>query len=72
MRNLYQKGDRRQAAAAVNDDLIDAIAICGPVAHCRAKLAEWRVHGVGNALMNMPVGVPPEVGEHLLHAMAPA
>lgn len=72
VRDLYQKGDRQQAAAAVSDELIDAIAICGPPAHCRTKVAEWRAHGVGNALMNMPAGVPYEVGEQLLRAMAPA
>ena len=72
VRDLYQKGERQQAAAAVSDELIDAIAICGPQAHCREKLTEWRAHGVGNALMNMPVGVPFEVGEQLLRAMAPA
>ena len=72
VRDLYLKGDRQQASAAVSDDLIDAIAICGPPAHCREKLAEWRRHGVGNALMNLPAGVPFEVGEQLLRAMAPA
>jgi F420-dependent oxidoreductase-like protein len=69
---LYQQGDRRAAAAAVSDELIDAIAICGPPAHCREKLAEWRACGVGTALMNLPTGVPPEVTEQLLRAMAPA
>ena len=72
VRDLYQKGERQQAAAAVSDTLIDAIAICGPAAQCRERLAEWRAHGVDQALMNMPVGVPVEVGEQLLRAMAPA
>ena len=47
VRELYNTGDRRQAAAAVSDELIDAIAICGPPAHCREQLADWRRHGVG-------------------------
>jgi alkanesulfonate monooxygenase SsuD/methylene tetrahydromethanopterin reductase-like flavin-dependent oxidoreductase (luciferase family) len=34
VRDLYHKGDRKQAAAAVRDELIDAIAICGPPVHC--------------------------------------
>ena len=42
MRDLYNAGDRKQAAAAVSDELIDAIAICGPPEHCREQLAEWR------------------------------
>lgn len=72
VRDLYNKGDRAAAAAAVSDDLIDAIAICGPPAHCREKLAEWRACGVGTALMNLPQGVPYEVAEQLLRTMAPA
>ncbi|MFN8543651.1 MAG: LLM class flavin-dependent oxidoreductase [Candidatus Binatia bacterium] len=72
VRDLYAKGDRRQAAAAVSDDLIDAIAICGPAAHCRERLQEWRAHGVTTALMNLPTGVPLEVTEQLLRAMAPS
>ena len=72
VRDLYQKAERQRAAAAVSDDLIDAIAICGSPAHCREKLAEWRAHGVANALMNMPVNAPPEVGEMMLRIMAPS
>ena len=71
VRELYNSGDRRQAAAAVSDDLIDAIAICGPAAHCRDKLAEWRAHGMGAALLNLPTGVPPEVTEQVLRDLAP-
>jgi len=70
VRQLYNSGDRRQAAAAVSDDLIDAIAICGPAAHCREKLAEWRHHGMGMALLNLPTGVPPEVTERVLRDLA--
>ena len=33
VRDLYNAGERKQAAAAVSDELIDAIAICGPPAH---------------------------------------
>jgi alkanesulfonate monooxygenase SsuD/methylene tetrahydromethanopterin reductase-like flavin-dependent oxidoreductase (luciferase family) len=72
VRELYDAGDRKQAAAAVSDDLIDAIAICGPPAHCREQLADWRRHGVGLALMNLPTGAPFELAEMLLRTMAPA
>ena len=71
VRELYQKGDRRQASAAVSDELIDAIAICGPPAFCRERLADWRKHGMGTALLNLPTGMPPEVTEELLRTMAP-
>jgi F420-dependent oxidoreductase-like protein len=71
VRALYQAGDRRQAAAAVADELVDAIAICGPAAWCRERLAEWRRHGVGMPLVTLPVGVPAEVTEQLLRTIAP-
>ena len=71
VRDLYNAGKRKEAAAAVADDLIDAIAICGPADACRAKLAEWRAAGVGSALMNLPTGAPFELAEQLLRTMAP-
>jgi alkanesulfonate monooxygenase SsuD/methylene tetrahydromethanopterin reductase-like flavin-dependent oxidoreductase (luciferase family) len=72
VRDLYNAGDRKQAAAAVSDELVDAIAICGTPEHCREQLGEWRRHGVGLALMNLPTGAPFEMAEMLLRSMAPA
>jgi F420-dependent oxidoreductase-like protein len=71
VRELYNNGQRKEASAAVSDALIDAIAICGPVDHCKEKLAEWRAHGVDSALLNLPTNVPPELTENFLQQMAP-
>jgi F420-dependent oxidoreductase-like protein len=71
VRDLYGARRRQEAAAAVSDDLIDAIAICGPPEHCREQLAEWGRHGVGTALLTLPQGVPFEVTEQLVRAVAP-
>jgi alkanesulfonate monooxygenase SsuD/methylene tetrahydromethanopterin reductase-like flavin-dependent oxidoreductase (luciferase family) len=71
VRELYNSGDRQQAAAAVSDDLIDAIAICGPAAQCREKLVEWRRNGLGTALVNLPTGAPMELVEQFLRELAP-
>lgn len=71
VKQLYESGDRRKAAAAVSDELVDAIAICGPPGHCREKLAEWAEAGVGSALVNLPTGVPFEAIEPMLRAIAP-
>jgi alkanesulfonate monooxygenase SsuD/methylene tetrahydromethanopterin reductase-like flavin-dependent oxidoreductase (luciferase family) len=71
VRRLYEEGDRQQAAAAVSDELIDSIAICGPAEHCREKLAEWRQNGLGTALVNLPTGAPVEVTEQFLRTLAP-
>src|SRR5262249_12249131 len=72
VRDLYNTGDRKQAAAAVSDALVDAIAICGPPAACRERLADWRRHGVGLAVVNLPTGAPFELAGMLLRTMAPA
>lgn len=71
VRDLYTSGQRREATEAVSDELIDAIAICGPAAHCREQLQEWHRHGVGSALLNLPTGVPTEMVEQLLKDVAP-
>jgi F420-dependent oxidoreductase-like protein len=70
VRELYNAGDRKKAAAAVSDDLIDAIAICGTPEHCREKLAEWTENGMGMALVNLPTGAPYELIEQMLRAIA--
>jgi len=71
VRELYNSGKRREATEAVSDELIDAIAICGPAAYCREQLQEWHRHGVGAALINLPTGVPGEMVEQLLRDVAP-
>jgi F420-dependent oxidoreductase-like protein len=71
VRDLYNSGQRREASEAVSDELIDAIAICGPAAHCREQLQEWHRHGVDAALINLPPGVPAEMVEQLLRDVAP-
>ena len=70
VRELYNSGKRKEAAAAVADDLVDSVAICGPLDHCKAKAKEWRAAGAGTLLMNLPTGAPAEVVEQLLRAMA--
>ncbi len=72
VRDLYNEGDRKKAAAAVSDDLVDAIAICGSPEHCREKLAEWGSNGMGLGLVNLPQGAPYEMIEGALKAVAPA
>src|SRR4029079_19697655 len=47
--DLYNCGRRMEAIAAVSDELIDQIAICGPREQCREKHAEWRSYGLGTA-----------------------
>ncbi len=69
---VYNGPDRGQASDAVSDELIDAIAICGPAQHCREKLAEWRTYGLGTAILGLPTQAPPEYTEQFLKDLAPA
>lgn len=69
VRDLYNAGNRKEAAAAVSDELIDSIAICGSVDHCRDKMDEWAANGVGTFLMNLPTGVPVEMVEGVLRQL---
>lgn len=71
VRQLYMEGRRQEATAAVADELVDAIGICGPPEYCREQLREWQKEGVGAFLMNLPTGVPFEVTEQLIRVMAP-
>jgi len=71
VRELYNTGKRREASEAVSDELIDAIAICGPGVHCREQLQEWHHNGVDLALINLPTGMPGEMTEMFLRELAP-
>lgn len=70
VRDLYNSGKRKEASAAVSDELIDSIAICGPPQYCRERMDAWAANGVGTFLMNLPTGVPGEMIEQLLKQMA--
>ncbi len=44
--DLWSKGDRGGAAAAVPDDVVDELVVHGSPAECRARVAEWQAVGV--------------------------
>ncbi|MBA2349652.1 MAG: LLM class F420-dependent oxidoreductase [Solirubrobacterales bacterium] len=47
VQDLYLDGKKDEAAAAVPDELIDAISLCGPKEHVRERIAAYREAGVG-------------------------
>ncbi len=47
VQDLYLEGKKDEAAAAIPDDLIDAIALCGPREHVRDRIAAYKDAGVG-------------------------
>ena len=53
IRQLWQSGRRRDAIRAVTDELVDAIAICGPLERCRDRLDE--MYALGATLPIVPI-----------------
>ena len=47
VQDLYLDGKKDEAMAAIPDELIDTVAICGPPEHVRERLAAYRDAGVG-------------------------
>jgi F420-dependent oxidoreductase-like protein len=47
IQDLYLEGKREEAMAAIPDELIDTVSLCGPHDHVRERLAVYRDAGVG-------------------------
>ena len=54
VQDLYLDGKKDEAMAALPDELIDMVAICGPADHVRERIAAYREAGVGT------LGVSPD------------
>jgi F420-dependent oxidoreductase-like protein len=54
VRELWQAGRRKDAMAALDDEMVDSIAICGSLEHCRARLDEMRDFGATLPLVSIP------------------
>jgi F420-dependent oxidoreductase-like protein len=51
VQELYLAGRKDEAAAALPDELIDTVTLCGPAAHVRERLAVYRDAGVGTLIV---------------------
>ena len=51
MQDLYLDGKREEAGAALPDELIDLVTLCGPKDHVRERLAVYRDAGVGTLMI---------------------
>jgi alkanesulfonate monooxygenase SsuD/methylene tetrahydromethanopterin reductase-like flavin-dependent oxidoreductase (luciferase family) len=51
VQSLYLDGKKEEAAAALPDELIDLITLCGPKEHVRDRLAAFRDAGVGTLII---------------------
>ena len=46
IQDLYLGGSKAEAEAAVPDELVDEVALCGPRERIRERLADWKTSGV--------------------------
>ncbi len=51
IQDLYLDGKREEAGAALPDELIDLVTLCGPKDHVRERLAVYRDAGVGTLMV---------------------
>lgn len=69
---LYRdRATRRQAVDAVSEGMIEALTISGDPRHCVEELRRRRSFGIDLPILNLPTGVPWEVMEQFIRAMAP-
>lgn len=69
---LYRnKATRAEAALAVPDHMLDALAITGDPGSCVAELRRRRAFGIELPILNLPTGAPWEIHEAYIRAMAP-
>jgi alkanesulfonate monooxygenase SsuD/methylene tetrahydromethanopterin reductase-like flavin-dependent oxidoreductase (luciferase family) len=69
---LYRnRQTRAEAAAAVPDALLEALAITGDPAECVTELERRRQFGIDLPILNLPTKAPWEIVEGFIRAMAP-
>ena len=71
VRRAWSEGDRRRAAAAITDDMIDHITAIGTPDECRRKLARFRAAGVDLPIVAFPHGADRQMMLNTLEALAP-
>lgn len=54
VRDLWQAGRRKDAMASIPDAMIDSVAICGSIEHCRNRLNEMSAIGATLPLIPIP------------------
>jgi F420-dependent oxidoreductase-like protein len=69
VQNLYLEGKKDEAAAALPPELIDKVAICGPIEKARERMELYREAGVGT-LITTPMAPDADGRSKMLHALA--
>jgi F420-dependent oxidoreductase-like protein len=69
VRRLWDARQREAAAGAVTDELLDAFAIVGDAAHCRARLDDYRAAGADLPVVALPGDVALADAERTMRAL---
>ena len=69
IRRLWDERRRDAAATAVTDELLDAFAIVGGVAHCRARLDAYRAAGADLPIVALPGDISVADAERTVRAL---
>jgi F420-dependent oxidoreductase-like protein len=72
VRRLWEARDRDAAAKAVTDELLDAFAIVGDAARCRARLDDYRAAGADLPVLALPGDVTIADAERTVRALGEA
>lgn len=68
----WHDGDREAAKAAIDDDLLDAMAAAGDADHARERLAAWEaIDGVDAVTVSFPRGTDDDEIRQTMEALAP-
>ena len=71
LRRAWNAGDRRRAAQAITDAMVDNITVIGTPDDCRAKMARFRANGADLPLVAFPHGAARATMLGTLEALAP-
>ena len=71
IRELWAARRRTEAEAAVPDELVDAVCICGPTERCRTRMEAYRQAGADMPIVSLPQGATLEQAEAVVRALAP-
>ena len=71
VRQAWAAGDRKAAAKAIPDVLLDKIALAGNPDEVKAGIKKWRELGVDLPLIFLPYGCPMDIAMETMEALAP-
>ncbi len=72
MWDLWAKGNRGEAVAAIPEEVVDELVVGGTPAECRARIQEYFDNGVDVVtLAVLPFGIDPVVAAVSLSPLAP-